>query len=196
MQRGGGCLDEVRRVAVGQQSSGAEGKRPPAAVQTGGRRHGLRVRLEHGGLLGLLVLAGHLPVAGLDALFLHGEGPVDLWEGGEGGAVKPPRRSCAAAFAKAQTHVVQLEVEAAGVAHRLPAGVAPPQRGGAGVAVGAERPGPLADDLGQGAEVIHAAGVNSNLAAFGRPPTSLFFGRISGLFWPFILWYSPHALHR
>lgn len=83
----GRCWDEVRGVAVGEQGSGAQGKRwpPPTAVQGGGRSHGLRVRLKHGRLLGLLVLAGHFPVAGLDALFLHGEGPVDLWgKGGEG----------------------------------------------------------------------------------------------------------------
>lgn len=78
--QGGGCGDEVWRVAVVQQSSGAQGERSTAAVQRGGRRHHLRVLLEHGGLLGLLVLAGHFPVAGLDAFFLHGEGPVDLRE--------------------------------------------------------------------------------------------------------------------
>lgn len=82
MQAGRGW-EEVRRVAVAQQSSGAQGKRSTAAVQRGGGRHRLRVRLKHGGLLGLLVLAGHFPVAGLDAFFLHGEGPVDL-EGGVG----------------------------------------------------------------------------------------------------------------
>lgn len=79
--QGGGGRDEVWRVAVVQQSSGAQGKRSTAAVQGGGRRHRLRVLLEHGCLLGLLVLAGHFPVAGLDALFLHGEGPVDLGGG-------------------------------------------------------------------------------------------------------------------
>lgn len=93
--QGGGCLDEVWRVAVGQQSSGAQGKRSTAAVQRGGR-HRLRVRLIHGSLLGLLVLAGHLPVAGLDAFFLHGEGPVDLGGGLECRTVKPPTRFCAA----------------------------------------------------------------------------------------------------
>lgn len=80
--QGGRRGDEVLSVAVGEQSSGAQGERSATAVQRGGRRHGLRVRLKHGGLLGLLVLAGHLPVAGLDAFFLHGEGPVDLGGGG------------------------------------------------------------------------------------------------------------------
>lgn len=42
---------------------------------------------------------------------------------------------------------MQLEVEAAGVAHRLPVGVASPQRRGAGVTVGAQRPRSLADNL-------------------------------------------------
>lgn len=75
----GRCWDEVRRVAVAEQSSGAQGKSSAPAVQSGGRgRHRLRVGLKHGGLLGLLVFAGHFPVAGLDAFFLHGEGPVDL----------------------------------------------------------------------------------------------------------------------
>lgn len=81
----GRCWDEVWGVAVGEQGSRAQGKRlaPPTAVQGGGRS--LRVRLKHGRLLGLLVLAGHFPVAGLDALFLHGEGPVDLLGKGGGG---------------------------------------------------------------------------------------------------------------
>lgn len=84
--QGGRRRDEVRRVAVGEQSPGAQGERAAAAAAVqGGRRHHLRVRLEGGGLLGLLVLAGHLPVAGLDAFFLHGEGPVDLRGGGGGG---------------------------------------------------------------------------------------------------------------
>lgn len=44
---------------------------------------------------------------------------------------------------------MQFEVEAAGVTHGLAVGVASPQRRRAGVTVGAERPGPLADDLGE-----------------------------------------------
>lgn len=67
----------MRCVAVGEKSPGAQGKRPAATVQRGRRRH-LRVRLKHGGLLALLVLAGHFSVARLNAVFLHGEGPVDL----------------------------------------------------------------------------------------------------------------------
>lgn len=146
--QGGRRGDEVLSVAVGEQSSGAQGERSATAVQRGGRHHGLRVRLKHGGLLGLLVLAGHLPVAGLDAFFLHGEGPVDLGGGGWGGedclililvAVQQLRNG--------RTHVVQLEVEAAGVAHRLAAGVASPQRRRARVTVGTKRPGSLADNL-------------------------------------------------
>lgn len=86
--QGGRRWDEVRRVAVGEQRPGAQGERSAPAVQRGGGggHHRLRVRLEHGRrLLGLLVLAGHFPVAGLDAFFLHGEGPVDLARGGGGG---------------------------------------------------------------------------------------------------------------
>lgn len=66
------------------------------------------------------------------------------------------------------THVVQFEVEATGVTHRLPVGVASPQRRRARVTVGAERPGSLADNLKQGSEIVSAAGVthfNSNLTA-------------------------------
>lgn len=83
MQAGRGG-EEVRRVAVGEQGPRAQGERSSPGVQGGGGggRHGLRVGLKHGRLLGLLVLAGHFPVAGLDGFFLHGEGPVDLRGGG------------------------------------------------------------------------------------------------------------------
>lgn len=75
--QGGRRGDEVGRVAVGQQSPGAEGKGPAAVVQGEGLTR-LRVRLKHGGPLALLVLVGHFPVTRLNAFFLHGEGPVDL----------------------------------------------------------------------------------------------------------------------
>lgn len=75
--QGGRCRDEVRRVAVGEESPGAEGKGPTAAVQGGWLGH-LRIRLKHGGLLALLVLVGHFSVARLNAVLLHGKGPVDL----------------------------------------------------------------------------------------------------------------------
>lgn len=56
------------------------------------------------GLFALLGLAGHLPVPGLDALFLHGERSVDI---------------------------VQFVVEAASVTHWISVRVSPPQcRGG------------------------------------------------------------------
>lgn len=76
VQRGRGG-EEVRRVAVGQQSPGAEGKGPAVVVQ-GRRLDRVQVRLQHGGLLALLVLVGDFPVAGLDAFLLHGERSVDL----------------------------------------------------------------------------------------------------------------------
>lgn len=38
------------------------------------------------------------------------------------------------------THIVQFEVEAAGVAHRVPVGVPPPQRRRCGLTVRARRP--------------------------------------------------------
>lgn len=50
-------------------------------------------------------------------------------------------------FAAVPTHVVQLEVQAASVAHGLAVGVAPPQSRRARVAVGAKCSRPLADDL-------------------------------------------------
>lgn len=49
---------------------------------------------------------------------------------------------------------MQLEVEAAGVTHRLSAGIASPQRGRARVAVGTKCPSSLADNLKQGSEII------------------------------------------
>ena len=64
-------------MAVGEKRPGAEGERPAAAVQRG-RLRPLGVRLKHGRLLALLVLVGHFPVARLDAVLLHGQGPVDL----------------------------------------------------------------------------------------------------------------------
>lgn len=73
-------LEEVRGVAIGEEGPGAEGKGAAAAVQRGRLGH-LCVRLKHGRLLALLVLAGHLSVARLDAVLLHGEGSVDLGKG-------------------------------------------------------------------------------------------------------------------
>lgn len=110
--------DEVRRVAVGEEGPGAEGEGPAVGVQ-GGRLSGLRVRLEHGGLFALLVLVGHFSVACLDAVLLHGEGPI---------------------------HIVQFEVEAARVTNRLSVGVASPQSCRARVTVGAHCAGTFADD--------------------------------------------------
>ena len=68
----------------------------------------------------LLGLGGELAVPGLDVLLLEGGGPRD---------------------------VVQLVVEAAGVAHWLAVGVASPERGGVGAAVGATRALPLSRGL-------------------------------------------------
>lgn len=136
------------RVAVGQEGPGAEGERPAGVIQRG-RLGPLGVRLtQHGGLFALLVLVGHFSVASLDAVFLHGERPVDLQ-----GDVSFSKR-----FSKEQhvgrpgrhgrrTHIVQFEVEAAGVAHRLPAGVASPQRCCARVTVGAQCACSLTDNL-------------------------------------------------
>ncbi len=66
-------------MAVGEESPRAKGKGSTIAVQ-GGRLSPLRVRLEHGRLLALLVLTGHFSVACLNAVLLHGQGSVDLGE--------------------------------------------------------------------------------------------------------------------
>lgn len=66
---------------------------------------------------------------------------------------------------------MQFEVEAAGIAHRLSASVAPPQRGGAGVAVGAECPSSLADNLRSRSKIIKAA--QANLRGVRQPYQSL-----------------------
>lgn len=50
-------------------------------------------------------------------------------------------------FCVVSTYVVQLEIEAAGIAHGLTVGVAPPQGCCARVAVGTKCARPLADDL-------------------------------------------------
>lgn len=77
--QGGGRGEQVRRV--GQQGPGTQGEGGVGCVQRQ-RLHQVRVGLEHGRLLALLVLAGHLAVARLDAVLLHGEGPVHLVGGG------------------------------------------------------------------------------------------------------------------
>lgn len=103
-------------MAIGEESPGAQGKGPTVAVQGGWLSH-LRVRLKHGGLLALLVLVGHFPVARLNAFFLHGEGPVDI---------------------------VQFKVESTRIAHRLSIGVASPECCCACVTVGTQCTCPLA----------------------------------------------------
>lgn len=112
------CWDEVRCVTVGEEGPGAEGKGPTVAVQ-GGRLSHLRIWLKHGGLLALLVLVGHFSVACLNAVLLHGKGPVDI---------------------------VQFKVESTCVTHRLSIGIASPQCCCACVTVGTQRAGPLADN--------------------------------------------------
>lgn len=105
-------------MAVGEESPGAEGKRPTVVIQ-GLLLSPIRVRLIHGNLLALLVLIGHFSVACLNAVLLHGEGPVDI---------------------------VQFKVESTGVTHRLSVGVASPQCCCACVTVGTQCTGPLADN--------------------------------------------------
>lgn len=68
--------EEVLRVAVSQERPGPEGKWP-TVVQGGWLSH-LRVLLQHGRLLALLVLVGDLSVSCLNAVLLHGERPVHL----------------------------------------------------------------------------------------------------------------------
>lgn len=73
----GRCRHEVRRVTVGEESPGAEGEGPTVVVQ-GGRLSHLHVRLQQGGLLALLVLAGDFSVTCLNSILLHGERSVNL----------------------------------------------------------------------------------------------------------------------
>lgn len=107
-----GCGQHVSRVAEGGQVTHVGHVAGEAGTGTEGRGFVLHA-------LGQLVeaipssfvsfgLARHLSVACLDAFLLHGQGPVDI---------------------------VQLVVEAACVAHRVPVAVAPPERGGGGLAV-------------------------------------------------------------
>lgn len=105
-------------MTVGEESPGAEGEGPTVVVQ-GGRLSHLRVLLQQGGLLALLVLAGDFSVTCLNSILLHGERPVD---------------------------VMQFKVESAGITHRLPIGVASPQRCCACVTVGTEGTCALADN--------------------------------------------------
>lgn len=80
-------------MAVSQQSPGTQGEGGVGCVQRQRLRQ-VRVGLEHDRLLALLVLAGHLAVARLDAVLLHGEGPVHLAVGeerGEGRGGQPIR---------------------------------------------------------------------------------------------------------
>lgn len=154
------CRDEVWRVAVGEEGPGAEGKGPSVAVQ-GGRLSRLWVRFKHGGLLALLVLAGHFSVACLNAILLHGEGPVDLRDERNQllrnlfSQTDYRCKGCAEVkyisefFSAWLTHIVQFKVESTGVAHRLSVGVASPQCCCAGVAVGTQCSCPLTDNLTQ-----------------------------------------------
>lgn len=92
-QRGGGvvqrrgCWEQVRRVAVGQQGPGTQGEGGSVSSVQRQRLGQVRVGLEHGHLLALLVFAGHFAVARLDAVLLHGQGPVYLVVGEEGGVI-------------------------------------------------------------------------------------------------------------
>lgn len=70
-------------MAVGQQSPGTQGEGGGVGRVQRQRLRQVRVGLEHDRLLALLVLAGHLAVARLDAVLLHGEGPVHLVVGEE-----------------------------------------------------------------------------------------------------------------
>lgn len=63
-------------MAVGQQSPRTQGE--GGSISSVQRLCQVRVGLEHSHLLTLLVFAGYLAVARLDAIFLHGEGSVYL----------------------------------------------------------------------------------------------------------------------
>lgn len=77
---GSGCGQHVAGVR--------EGRERGHVTREGGRAEGTVLihqtfrEVIHAivGLFALLGLAGHLPVPGLDPLFLHGEWSVDLWQ--------------------------------------------------------------------------------------------------------------------
>lgn len=95
---GGQHVAGVREGREGRHVAGQRGRAEGAALV-----HQALGEVVHGvlGLFALLGLTGHLPVPGLDAFLLHGQRSVDI---------------------------VQFKVQAAGVAHRVPVGVSPPQR--------------------------------------------------------------------
>lgn len=97
-QRGGQHVAGVREGREGRHVAGEGGRAEGAALV-----HQALGEVIHAvlGLFALLGLAGHLPVPGLDAFLLHGQRSVDI---------------------------VQFIVQAAGVTHRVPVGVSPPQR--------------------------------------------------------------------
>lgn len=72
-------------MAIGQQSPGTQGEGGSVGSVQRQRLGQVRVGLERSHLLAFLVLAGHLAVARLDAVLLHGKGPVHLEEEEERG---------------------------------------------------------------------------------------------------------------
>lgn len=98
------------------------------------------------------------------------------------------------------SYPMKFHVEATGVAHRLSLCVSSPQGGGGGVTVGAGQAHPPRGRLQRRSmnltpDIKHcftSPCVKSALVSL----TSRLWGLIRGLLMPFILWYSPQALHR
>lgn len=99
-------------MTVCQQCPRTQREGPTIVIERRGLGN-LRVWLHHGCLLTLLVLAGDLPVACLNAFFFHGQRTVNI---------------------------MQFKVESTSIAHRFTICIPPPQSGGACVAVGTKCP--------------------------------------------------------
>lgn len=105
-------------MAVGQEGALGKGIVAPQVIGRWSMDQ-LRICIYRDVLLAFLVFVGHFAVPCLNAILLHGKGSI---------------------------HIMQLEVEATGIAHGLAIGVASPQGCGAGVTVGTLSSSTLADD--------------------------------------------------
>lgn len=96
---------------------------------------------------------------------------------------------------KWSVNTVQLVVQSAGIAHGFAIVVAPPKCGGPSAAVGAAQAHPPGGSLRWGKRRL-ALKSSEDERGLLTALTRRLLGLISGRFIPFILWYSPQALHR
>lgn len=148
------CRNKVLCVAIGEESSWAQGKRPCSAAVQRWRLSHVWVWVKQGGFLALLVLVGHFSVPRLNAVLLHGEGPVDLEQQWNqflsfyfGWINANLYRFFLTMSLLEMTHIVQFKVESTGVTHRLSISVTSPQSCRARVTVGTKCSRSFADNL-------------------------------------------------